>query len=80
MKRVMSSSSERFKLSLSISDREERSSSTVTIYDVFAGHNLPGIASQFATQNPGFAIENPGFATQNPGFAIHCCVRAPKDV
>ena len=24
-----------------------------------AGHNLPGVASQFATQNP--------------GFAMHCC-------
>ena len=33
------------------------------------GHNLPGIASQFATHNPGFATHNPGFATHNPGFA-----------
>ena len=29
------------------------------------GHNLPGIASQFATQNP--------------GFAMHCCTCVAKD-
>ena len=58
-----------------------------------AGRNLPGIASQFATQNPGFATQNPGFATQNPGFAtqnpgfatqnpgfaMHCCIRVTKN-
>ena len=33
---------------------------------ICAGYNLPGIASQFATQKP--------------GFAIHCCVCVAKDV
>ena len=52
-----------------------------------SGYILPGIASQFATQNPGFATQNPGFATQNPGFAtrnlgfaMHCCICVVKDV
>ena len=42
-------------------------------HTVTAGHNLPGVASQFATQNP-------GFATQNLGFAIHDCISIAKDV
>ena len=45
-----------------------------------AEYNLPGITSQFATQNPGFATHNPGFATQKPRFAMHCCICVAKDL